>query len=210
MANRAKAKDAGGFPDSSWGNDSIWGLWNRGGNGSKRHRRKDHRGFTLVELIVVIVILAILAAILVPGLLKWIDEAKNKKYEAEARNIYLAAEASIMEAYAWGFADSDSYIVGGLRDGYYTLPNSKAQNKYRNTEWFNYVKEMSGIDSIEWMRIYVNNSQIAGLNIEYKSISDGKRIKAWIKQKGYVSSDGESERWYQNWEDDGMWHFSPI
>ena len=40
--------------------------------------KNDNKGFTLVELIVVLVILAILAAILVPALLGYIDEARNK------------------------------------------------------------------------------------------------------------------------------------
>ena len=40
----------------------------------------ENKGFTLVELIVVMVILTLLAAILVPSLLGWIDEAKGKQY----------------------------------------------------------------------------------------------------------------------------------
>ena len=50
-------------------------------------------GFTLVEMIVVMVILTVLAAILIPGLLGWIDEAKGKQYVLSARSIYMSAQA---------------------------------------------------------------------------------------------------------------------
>ena len=41
--------------------------------------RKENDGFTLVEMIVVIVILSILLAILIPGLISFIDKAKDKQ-----------------------------------------------------------------------------------------------------------------------------------
>lgn len=40
--------------------------------------KKDKKGFTLIEMIVVIVIIGILLAILVPGMFKYIERAKNK------------------------------------------------------------------------------------------------------------------------------------
>lgn len=61
---------------------------------------KRNKGFTLVELIVVLVILAILAAILVPALLGYIDRAKEHQYIVEARDLMVASEVAIMEAYA--------------------------------------------------------------------------------------------------------------
>ena len=62
--------------------------------------RENKKGFTLVELIVVLVILAILAAILVPALLGWIDEAKKKQSVLEARNVYMATQTVADEHYA--------------------------------------------------------------------------------------------------------------
>lgn len=41
--------------------------------------KKDKKGFTLVEMIVVIVIIGILLAILVPGMFKYIQKAKDKQ-----------------------------------------------------------------------------------------------------------------------------------
>jgi len=61
---------------------------------------KHNKGFTLVEMIVVMVILTVLAAILIPGLLGWIDEAKGKQYVLSARSIYMSAQALESEKYA--------------------------------------------------------------------------------------------------------------
>lgn len=61
--------------------------------------KKDKKGFTLIEMIVVIVIIGILLAILVPGMFKYIDKAKDKQIEIDARSAYLEIETAIGEIY---------------------------------------------------------------------------------------------------------------
>ena len=63
-------------------------------------RSLNSKGFTLVEMIVVMVILTVLAAILIPGLLGWIDEAKGKQYVLNARSVYMSVQAIESEKYA--------------------------------------------------------------------------------------------------------------
>ena len=62
-------------------------------------KRRNDKGFTLVELIVVLVILAILAAILVPALLGYIDKAREKQVTTNAEAAYVAAQATATEYY---------------------------------------------------------------------------------------------------------------
>ena len=62
-------------------------------------KRRNDKGFTLVELIVVLVILAILAAILVPALLGYIDKAREKQITTNAEAAYVAAQALATEYY---------------------------------------------------------------------------------------------------------------
>ncbi|MEL7661672.1 type II secretion system protein [Acetobacterium wieringae] len=61
-----------------------------------RIRKKD-KGFTLVEIIVVLVILAILAAFTIPTMLGFVNDAKGKALIAEAREVYVAAQATATE-----------------------------------------------------------------------------------------------------------------
>lgn len=66
----------------------------------KIRKMKNQKGFTLVELIVVLVILAILAAMLVPALTGYIDKANNEKIIATTRQVVMAAQTEVSEAYA--------------------------------------------------------------------------------------------------------------
>lgn len=65
----------------------------------KIRKMKNKKGFTLVELIVVLVILAILAALLVPALTGYIDKANDEKITATTRQIVMAAQTTVSEAY---------------------------------------------------------------------------------------------------------------
>lgn len=65
----------------------------------QQKRRSKKGGFTLVELIVVLVILAILAALLIPALTGYIDKAKQKQIVAETRQVVMADQTLVDEAY---------------------------------------------------------------------------------------------------------------
>lgn len=80
-----------------------------------RRQSRDQNGFTLVELTVVLVILTILAAVMVPAMTGWIDKAKGKQTELNARAVYLAAQTTAAELYA----DMDS--LDSLDDGVITV-----------------------------------------------------------------------------------------
>lgn len=59
--------------------------------------KKNRKGFTLVEIIVVLVILAILAAFTIPAMLGFVKDARAKASIAQAREVYVAAQAAATE-----------------------------------------------------------------------------------------------------------------
>lgn len=63
----------------------------------KNKRVRLEKGFTLVEIIVVLVVLAVLAAFTIPTMLGFVEDAKAKAYIAEAREVYVAAQAVATE-----------------------------------------------------------------------------------------------------------------
>ncbi len=93
-------------------------------------RKLDNKGFTLVELIVVLVILAILAAILVPALLGYIDEAKTKQDILKARNLFTSTQAEFIKLYSKskGSFMTPGELVSGSKGNDYDLSKTNWVN----------------------------------------------------------------------------------
>lgn len=157
-------------------------IW--GGTGKEQRWKRDHKGFTLVELIVVIVILAILAAILIPGLLKWIDEAKEKQYMLEAKSICQAAQAEAAMLYGKGEELKVSSPGGALLDGV-TFDETNHKKELEN------IEKLSGIGNIKSVQISFENrdgngnmGQLASVTITYTPAGGKERTMWWYKDTG--------------------------
>lgn len=136
------------------------------------NKKKDNKGFTLVELIVVIVILAILAALLVPALVGWIDKAKESNYTVEARSVYLATQAYVSESYG----TNNTLPTGDLTDA--AIAEIKALSgvnvsKVTIDSYFSDVSSGNG------------RGNIKSMTTEFKS-SDNKDVKMTLNQNKWT------------------------
>lgn len=64
---------------------------------SVKNRKRNRKGFTLIELIVVIAILAILAAIAIPAFMGQLKKAREKSHDSNVAVLRSAAQIALAE-----------------------------------------------------------------------------------------------------------------
>jgi general secretion pathway protein G len=86
-------------------------------------KRMNRRGFTLIEVIVVAGIIAILASILIPMVLKEIDESRITKAQADVRSILTAIVVFKKDTAKWPSMDNSCAPNVTLLNGDGAMPN---------------------------------------------------------------------------------------
>lgn len=107
-------------------------------------RKNNKKGFTLVELIVVLVILAILAALLIPALTGYIKKAKDKQITAETRQIVMATQTLLDEAYGLQKGNEAIEIKAGTDRG---TDTSKLIIYHEDIEALSEIENLKIVDS---------------------------------------------------------------
>ena len=143
-------------------------------------KKRNDKGFTLVELIVVLVILAILAAILVPALLGYIDKAKEKQITTNAEAAYVAAQAVMTERYG---KDNNTQIATTSVTATSTDP----------------VQKLAGIGtSYAYKAEYVNNSAYPSTASKLAAWTQAEKHNWFTIKRFFYYEDGKIAVWYRN------------
>lgn len=95
-----------------------------------KERKKDNKGFTLVELVIVIAILAILFGILAPQYTKYVEKSRKSADVANLENLVTAVKVAAADDAQDIVAATDiTYTITITKDGTTVTPEATDKNK---------------------------------------------------------------------------------
>jgi general secretion pathway protein G len=111
-----------------------------------RIRNRQH-GFTLIELLIVVAIIGIIAALLIPNFLDALQKGKQKRTEADMRNLGTAM-------FSWLTDQAGAAAAGSATSSIVNLTNFQSTNATDLTTVLvsQYVQSIPGIDG--WRHVY--------------------------------------------------------
>lgn len=118
-----------------------------------RHKPKNARGFTLIEILVVVVIIGILGAVIVPNLLGRPDQARVTAAQSDLRNLANALDIYRLDNYQYPSTDQ------GL-EALVSKPSGFPEPKNYNPD--GYVKKLP---TDPWGSTYIYERTPSGFNL---------------------------------------------
>ncbi len=141
-----------------------------------RERLNNKKGFTLVELIVVIVIILILAAVLIPNVMRYIEQARKSTFQSEASGYLTEIQGFAAEAFAT--SDTGTDITGADLQGKLTANTEKL------TGGVNVNASTLGAAAANTINVVIKAGAVTEFNY-----SDEKYTVSWSQATGWEDVD---------------------
>lgn len=136
----------------------------------KTTKRKNDKGFSLIELIIVIVVMAILTAILAPQFMKYVEKSKRARDIKDAQRIgetmetWLTDERIRLNASRGGIAKG-SPLREEVQNKYIYVGQTSSSSKYKA-----FLKELN-----EWVGVKDGELLLTKLKAPKKGSEDGEK-----------------------------------